>query len=149
MREKAGLRARLREGVFPFFYFLFSIQIQIYSKSNLNIVSNILLIQNRIRTFGRFSKINFATFKTLLFSNSLLSLFSFTSKPFSNLFPKTIQTTQPNKSNALACMHNDVVTLMMNFNIIKNIFFIFHEHKNSKLNQFNYISKVANVRLLQ
>ena len=38
---------------------------------------------------------------------------------------------------------------MMYFNIIKNILFpIFHEHKNLKLNQFNYIPKVAIFRVL-
>ena len=66
-------------------FFIFKYKFQ----SNSNIVSNILF---KMRSFERFPKINFATFKTLLFSNSLLSFFSFTSKPFSNLFPKTIQT---------------------------------------------------------
>jgi hypothetical protein len=43
-----------------------------------------------------------------------------------------------------------LLLLMMNFNIMKNILFlIFYEHKNSKLNQFNYITKVANFRVLQ
>ena len=42
-----------------------------------------------------------------------------------------------------------LLLLMINFNIMKNILFlIFYEHKNSKLNQFNYISKVANFRVL-
>ena len=43
-----------------------------------------------------------------------------------------------------------LLLLMMNFNILKYILFlIFHEHKNLKLNQFDYISKVANFRVLQ
>jgi len=39
---------------------------------------------------------------------------------------------------------------MIDFNLIKNVIFpMFHVHKNSKLNRFNYISIVANFRMLQ
>ena len=39
---------------------------------------------------------------------------------------------------------------MINFNLIKIVIFLmFHVHKNSKLNRFNYISKVENFRVLQ
>jgi hypothetical protein len=90
-REKAAWatgQIKRREGFSfskTFFYFVFKTKFN----SNSNIVLNILF---KMRTFGRFSKINFATFKTLLFFNSLLSFFPFTSKLFSNLFPKAIQT---------------------------------------------------------
>jgi hypothetical protein len=37
----------------------------------------------------------------------------------------------------------------MNFNLLKSfIFLCFHEHKNTKLNHFNSISKRANFRVL-
>ena len=39
---------------------------------------------------------------------------------------------------------------MINFNLMKNIVFLcFHEHKNTELNHFSYISKEANFRVLQ
>ena len=39
---------------------------------------------------------------------------------------------------------------MIDFNLIKIVIFpMFHVHKNSKLNRFNYISKVENFRVLQ
>ena len=39
---------------------------------------------------------------------------------------------------------------MINFNLIKIVIFpMFHVHKNSKLNRFNYTSIVANFRVLQ
>jgi len=37
----------------------------------------------------------------------------------------------------------------MNFNLMKNHFPIFYEHKNSKLNLFSSISKNSNFRVLQ
>ena len=38
---------------------------------------------------------------------------------------------------------------MMNFNLMENFYFpIFHVHKNSNLNHFNFISKEVNVRVL-
>jgi hypothetical protein len=47
-------------------------------------------------------------------------------------------------------MHNNVATPIMNFNLMKNIIFLcFHEHTNSKLNQFLFFSKEANFRVLQ
>ena len=38
---------------------------------------------------------------------------------------------------------------MINFNLMKNIIFLFYEHKNTELNHFSYISKEANFRVLQ
>ena len=64
--------------------------------------------------FVRLSKINFTTLKILLFSNS----FPFIPKPFLISFQKhfnhfdfPIKTTQPIKSNAMACMLKHVATL--------------------------------------
>jgi hypothetical protein len=41
------------------------------------------------------------------------------------------------------------LTPMMNFNFMKNISLCFHEHTNSKLNQFLSVSKEAIFRVLQ
>ena len=42
-----------------------------------------------------------------------------------------------------------LLRLMINFNLMRNIFFLyFHEHKNTKLNNFIYISKGVNFRVL-
>jgi hypothetical protein len=44
---------------------------------------------------------------------------------------------------------NKLLNIMINFNLIKILIFLcFHEHKNMKLNQFSYISKEANFRVL-
>ena len=69
--------------------------------------------------YGRLPKINFTTLLNSFIFQFSFSFFSFTSKPFfisfakSNLnhFKFAIKTTQPNKSNARACMLKHVATL--------------------------------------
>jgi hypothetical protein len=46
-------------------------------------------------------------------------------------------------------MHNNVATPIINFNLKILFFQYFHEHTNSKLNQFLSILKEANFRVLQ
>ena len=83
-------------------------------KSNSNIVSNILF---KMRTFGRFPKLNFCKLLKILYFPILFFFLFFYFKAVFNLFPKAIQTIfnldsnySSNKSNAPACMHYTVAT---------------------------------------
>ena len=85
-----------------------------------------------MRNFGKFSKINFTTFLNSFIFQFPFSLFSFTSKPFLNLFFKSflnvfnlnqIHTIKRNKCTGIyaqTCCY-----LMMNFNLMKNFIFLF------------------------
>ena len=137
------------------FLFLFQNLIQIWTKSSLNRVSNTLFNSNKNeQILVSFPKINFTTFKILLFP--LFLFFCFKAyfqihfqrqfKPFWTL----IKTTQPNKSNAPACMLNHVATPYDEFYYSEKYHFSYISWaQNTKLNQFIPFSKRANFRVLQ
>ena len=78
----------------------------------------------------------------LLFPNFLFFYFKANFKSILNSFRILDSTTHYNKSNAPACMHNNIAKPYDKFYNNENYYFpMFHEHKNTKLNQFNYISK--------
>ena len=65
-----------------------------------------------MRNFGMLPKINFTKLKIPLFSNFLFfyfkALFNFICKSNLNHSKSSIKTTQPNTSNARACIHKHV-----------------------------------------
>ena len=76
-------------------------------------------------------------------------IFFFILKPVSNIVSNILNfgsNTQYNKSNATqTCFY----ILYNKFNLENKYYFsMFYEHKNTKLNHFNFISKVANFRVL-
>ena len=115
-RKSRRSRPSGREGD-EFFSFSKSVSYLVFNSKPTSNVNQIkfeytFLIQIKIRNFGMLPKINFTKLKNPLFSNFLFfyfkPLFNFICKSNLNHSKSSIKTTQPNTSNARACMHKHV-----------------------------------------